>query len=70
MGQPGRRVKKIWHAFTRSEGLKANLDRVEDILEAQAMAPEAWFSCEVFLADGTRVPIDSLDDLNTVRAAL
>ena len=68
VGQMGRRIKKIRYTFTRTEGLKANMERVEELLGDDKIAE--FFSCEVFLADGTRVPINDLTDLNAIKAAL
>jgi len=59
-------MQRIRYVFTRPDGLEENLSRVEELLRTR----EGVFSCEVFLSDGRRVSIDTLDDLNAVRASL
>lgn len=66
IGKAATKVTKVKYVFTRPEGLKGNLDRIEKLLEDY---PEA-FSCEVFLADGTRKLVESATELRKVSTLL
>lgn len=66
VGAGKQQVRRVKYVFTRPEGLRANLARVEELLR-DATKP---FSCDVFLSNGTLKSINNLDELNAVRSLL
>jgi hypothetical protein len=66
IGKDGRRMERLRYVFTRPEGLRENLDIMEDLLKSLGDR----FSCEVFLDDGTKITIDSVKKLRAAKASL
>lgn len=66
IGKAGTKLQRARYVFTRPEGLKANMELMEQQLKR---FPEK-FLCEVFLRDGTLKPIESVGELRKIAALL
>lgn len=68
IGKSGTNLKRVRYVFTRPEGFEANIPRMRQLL-AKYRA-ERTFSCEVFLPDGTKKLIESVEQLTEVAALI
>lgn len=70
VGRAGQQVKRIKYVFNRPEGLRANFEEMLDVFR-RSEEDATQFACEVFLADGSRLPvIENATQLLAVRGRL